>query len=875
MASTFDALSHLSEYEIWWRSHYNFLEEKGYKLRSRYSPDWVPSWTNTNKADIDCEDGIVPRHSLVLDARRIQDGARVSLKRIDVSRHPCEIEIGRYFSTSPLSKDPANHCVPIYDVLQVPADDHTVIIIMPLLADFTDPYFDTVGEVVDCIHQLFEGLRFMHSHHVAHRDCMDLNILMDGSIFIDPWHAFDQYMSEDYKRVARHRARTKSPPRYYYIDFGISRKYEASNTNPLEEPIFGGDKEVPEFNEDNYKPRNPFPTDVWYLGHAIQEIFLDVKCNSACSFQTLINIKQHYSGVEFLSGLVSDMMHSDPAQRPNMEEIFSRFQVLRQGFSSCKLRSRVAHDKERSVFDFLAHWARRIQYIVRRIPATHTSLSTWDLINTVKQSSIIPPADCCRSSRKCFTAIQTAKHSARTSQTAPKNGHQGPTLSLSQINIVLLTWNCAHPDQFDLQTKLSEMAAPVIASIYLLSEHIPPPSSCMRSRDDIRSSPTTTQAVMASTSDALSHLSEYEIWWRSHYNFLEEKGYKLRSRYSPDWVPSWTNTNKADIDCEDRIGSPHYLVLDARRIQDGARVSLKRIDVSRHPYEIEIGRYFSTSPLIKDPANRCVPIYDVLQVPADDHIVIIVMPLLRDFTDPYFDTVGEVVDCIHQLFEGLRFMHSHHVAHRDCMQLNILMDDSIFIDAWHGSNQFMSEDLKRAARHRARTKYPPLYYYIDFGISRKYEASNTNPLEEPIFGGDKEVPEFNEDNYKARNPFPTDVWYLGHVIQETFLDVKCNSACSFQTLIYIKQHHSGVEFLSGLVSDMMHSDPAQRPNMDEIFSQFQVLRQGFSSCKLRSRVAHDDERSVFDFLAHWARRIVHSTQDSRSTYLAVIEQSSL
>jgi hypothetical protein len=116
---------------------------------------------------------------------------------------------------------------------------------------------------------------------------MQLNILMDGNMFIDPWHASDQYMSEDFKRAARHRTRTYSPPRYYYIDFGISRKYEASNTNPLEAPIFGGDKEVPEFKEDNYRPRNPFPTDVWYLGHAIQEIFLQVKCNINFSCSTL------------------------------------------------------------------------------------------------------------------------------------------------------------------------------------------------------------------------------------------------------------------------------------------------------------------------------------------------------------------------------------------------------------------------------------------------------------------------------------------------------------------------------------------------------------------------------------------------------------
>jgi hypothetical protein len=61
---------------------------------------------------------------------------------------------------------------------------------------------------------------------------------------------------------------------------------------------------------------------------------------------------------------------------------------------------------------------------------------------------------------------------------------------------------------------------------------------------------------MASTSGAHSHLSEYEIWWRDHYDFLNEKGYKLRISHSPDWVPSWTNTIKSNIDFEDGVRSP-------------------------------------------------------------------------------------------------------------------------------------------------------------------------------------------------------------------------------------------------------------------------------------------------------------------------------
>jgi len=59
--------------------------------------------------------------------------------------------------------------------------------------------------------------------------------------------------------------------------------------------------------------------------------------------------------------------------------------------------------------------------------------------------------------------------------------------------------------------------------------------------------------IMPPTSGALY---EYEVRWRDHYNFLKEKGYTLRSRYSPDWVPSWTNSNKVPINCEDGVPSP-------------------------------------------------------------------------------------------------------------------------------------------------------------------------------------------------------------------------------------------------------------------------------------------------------------------------------
>lgn len=35
-------------------------------------------------------------------------------------------------------------------------------------------------------------------------------------------------------------------------------------------------------------------------------------------------------------------------------------------------------------------------------------------------------------------------------------------------------------------------------------------------------------------------LTDAECWWRDHQNWLAERGYMLRPRYRPGWVPSWT-----------------------------------------------------------------------------------------------------------------------------------------------------------------------------------------------------------------------------------------------------------------------------------------------------------------------------------------------
>lgn len=91
--------------------------------------------------------------------------------------------------------------------------------------------------------------------------------------------------------------------------------------------------------------------------------------------------------------------------------------------------------------------------------------------------------------------------------------------------------------------------------------------------------------------------------------------------------------------------------MDAKRLSDGEIVALKLFLKSSHPHEADIGLYLSSEPLASDPRNHCVNLYEVLSVPNKDDQFILVMPYLRPYQNPPFETVGEVVDFVHQAFE--------------------------------------------------------------------------------------------------------------------------------------------------------------------------------------------------------------------------------
>lgn len=96
---------------------------------------------------------------------------------------------------------------------------------------------------------------------------------------------------------------------------------------------------------------------------------------------------------------------------------------------------------------------------------------------------------------------------------------------------------------------------------------------------------------------------------------------------------------------------------------------------------------------------------------------------------------------------------------------------NLVIDQYHPSRPRSKRDLSGWARYYTRTQRPVKYYLADFGLSRKFDPDGGPPLAVPIRGGDKTVPEFQKSIEKALDPFPTDVYYVGNLIRQTFTEV--------------------------------------------------------------------------------------------------------
>ena len=116
---------------------------------------------------------------------------------------------------------------------------------------------------------------------------MFLNIMVNSQdMWPEPYH----FMSPDMNRsftapVKQPYTRTTRSPKYYIIDYGMSRRYSPENPNPQEVAAEGGDRTVPEFQNGN-APHDPFAVDIYCVGNVIQEFILEV-----CSLHEFIKAR--------------------------------------------------------------------------------------------------------------------------------------------------------------------------------------------------------------------------------------------------------------------------------------------------------------------------------------------------------------------------------------------------------------------------------------------------------------------------------------------------------------------------------------------------------------------------------------------------------
>ena len=100
----------------------------------------------------------------------------------------------------------------------------------------------------------------------------------------------------------------------------------------------------------------------------------------------------------------------------------------------------------------------------------------------------------------------------------------------------------------------------------------------------------------------------------------------------------------------------------------------------------------------------------------------------------------------------------------------MLDPSNMFPESFHPAVIDKSKDFRRKAKCYSRTRCLTRYLLIDFGLSRRYDPANGPPLDLPVRGCDKSAPE-HQDRVTRCNPFPTDVYYLGNLIREDFMQV--------------------------------------------------------------------------------------------------------
>ncbi|KAF9558853.1 hypothetical protein CPC08DRAFT_709316 [Agrocybe pediades] len=304
----------LSKAEFFWIKMQPLLLKRGYRLRPRYDPNWVPSWLQPQPEGTflprwECEDSI-RGNAHILDAVRIQDGQKVVFKIVETKTE--ELPIACMLSSESKSRDKRNCSVPILDVILIPEDDDHALIAMPQLLVFDRLPFRHVGELCEAALQLFDVLHKFYLRvplMTLFRDICLANIAMDVTRIIPNGYHFCRWPMRDgiHHGIEWNTRWSVRPNQYHIIDYGLSRRCASKSAMVL--GVQGQDRTLPEMSWT--VPYDPFKAD-------------------------------RYIGLEAFADLVDKMTVKDPDLRPTSAEAakLCRDLVARLE-SSKKLKKRV------------------------------------------------------------------------------------------------------------------------------------------------------------------------------------------------------------------------------------------------------------------------------------------------------------------------------------------------------------------------------------------------------------------------------------------------------------------------------------------------------------------------------------------------------
>ncbi|KAN0137409.1 hypothetical protein V8E53_004854 [Lactarius tabidus] len=311
--------------EHWWRDRYNAISEQGYILHPQYHPQWGSSWSKIGKdlhhpVDHGQTQVTISKLGAAMDANRKQDSHPVILKKVLPNEAPHELRINRLFSSPELSRNLDSHCAPLLDVITLPAHfGFQELMVLPLLRPFNRPQIQTFRKFCAFFTQICEG----HPIHASAK-CRPPVV------------------------VQRRRF-----PRYYFIDFGLSRQYPSRDA--MDEPLPGRDESVPEHQYGRRQPCNSFHTDIYYIGNVVRKEFME-----------------KYNGFEFMENLVASMTQEDPALRPLIEDVLQEFSHIKGSLSKRKLRSAIISKTTPKILGIIWQaWQsfRGLRYVVSFRPA--------------------------------------------------------------------------------------------------------------------------------------------------------------------------------------------------------------------------------------------------------------------------------------------------------------------------------------------------------------------------------------------------------------------------------------------------------------------------------------------------------------------------